>query len=236
MRGVLAVVQARVGSNRLPAKVVLPLNGQPAICWVMKRTNQCEEIVKTCLATSDRHENDPLEHLANNHGWNMFRGSEDDVLSRFASLVKKEMPEIVVRVCADNFAIDPQVISTAIHELRRKKLDVCNPFLDNTYPFGVGAEVSTGECLLQLERKTRGGPKKFREHIFSFAYEHSDRFKVGGLKAPAHLCRPDISVSVDYQSDYKVMEEIYHYFVGRETEFTTSDIINVWEKVKSAAI
>ena len=229
MNRAIGIVQARIGSTRLLRKVVLPLNGSPAIVRIMDRMLSCEDLKTVYLATSDRAENDILAELAHKHGWNLFRGSEHDVLSRFACIVALEKPDIVARINADNFAICPEVVSHGIEFLVENGLDVCTPFLEHTYPFGAGAEVSTAECLARIDAVTRERDVKYREHIYFHAYEHRERFRVGLLEAPSHLRRPDIDISVDTEADYRLVEGIYRHFEGRESSFSLQDLIAVWD-------
>ena len=233
MKYVIGIIQARVGSNRLPRKILLPLNGRPAIYHIMSRVMACNDLRNVYLATSKQQENDILAEMANEYGWNLYRGSENDVLSRFVDIVKKENPDIVVRINADNFAIDPHVISHGINEVMEKQLDVCSSFISNTYPFGAGAEVSTTECILRINRETKGKNNKYREHVFSYAYEHPEKYRVGFLKAPNGLCRPDINVSVDTEEDYHDMCRLYKNFKGRESSFILKDVIEKWDAIVS---
>ncbi|MDH5216120.1 MAG: hypothetical protein OEX19_00350, partial [Gammaproteobacteria bacterium] len=199
---VIAIVQARTGSTRLASKVLLELNGKPAIYWVMARVNRCPDVDKVILATSKLARDDILADLARRHGWNLFRGSERDVLSRFVGIVDEERPSYVVRVCADNFAIDPGVISHGINRLRQDSLDVCTPFIENSYPFGAGAEVSTSDAILRLDLFTKSLQDDFREHIYSYAYVNPKLFKIGLLQAPKNLARPEVNISVDIQKQF----------------------------------
>lgn len=232
MQKIIGIVQARVASSRLPGKVLLPLNGLPAIVRIMQRAAAQLNPAQLFLATSVHPENDALAALAARHGWNLYRGSEDDVLSRFVDIVKAHRPDIVVRINADNFAIDPEVIAHAVEEVAEKRLDVCSPFIHHTYPFGAGAEVSTAECLLQLDRETGEADKAFREHIYFYAYEHPDRYRIGYLTAPESVRRPDIRISVDTPADYEQMKRLYERFAGQEHSFRLPDVIAVWDSLQ----
>lgn len=229
---VLGIIQARVNSVRLPGKVVKPLNGRPALYRIMRRALRCGMLDKVYLATSVNSENDALADIAAECGCGVYRGDEDDVLSRFVSIIEKERPEIVVRINADNFALSPEVVEHGIKELVEKGYDVCSSFIDNTYPFGSGAETSTADCILKLDRDTRGKDKKYREHIYLYAYKNPKAYKVGSLRAPEALRRPEIDISVDTEEGYETMKRIYGLFQGREELFTLSDIISVWDSVR----
>lgn len=227
----LGIIQARVNSSRLKGKVIKPLNGKPALYHVIRRALRCRGLDKVYLATSVNPENDALETIAEECGCPVYRGDEDDVLSRFVCIVERERPSVVARINADNFAISPEVIEHGIRELADRGLDVCSSFIDNTYPFGSGAEISTADCILRLDRETAGKDRRYREHIYLYAYEDPRAYKVGLLRAPRNLSRPDINISVDTEESYELMKRIYGLFRGREEIFTLPDIINVWDSV-----
>jgi len=197
----------------------------------MTRSLNCKSLDKVFLATSKNQENNKLAELAKEYGWNIFRGDEEDVLSRFVDISRNEEADLVARINADNFAIDPDVISHAIEELINNKLDVCSPFINNTYPFGSGAEVSTAECLLRIDKDTEGKNGRFREHIYSYAYENPEKYRIGFLEAPENLNRPYINISVDTEESYKSMCSIYRQFEGRESSYTLEEIINAWDSL-----
>jgi len=235
MAGILAIVQARVSSQRLPRKVLLPLNGRPSICHVMDRVSMATKVNEVVLATSIMPSNDSLCDLAVKEDWEYVRGEEHDVVSRFATLIEQKQPDMVVRVCADNFAIVPEVIDGAIERCINRNLDICNPFLRHTYPFGVGAEVATTDAFQRVERETCNEPIQYREHIFSWAYLNSDKFRVDSLPAPLDCTRPDVRVSVDTLEDLERVETIYSQVIGQEKYFDVQDIINIWDRLDLGA-
>jgi spore coat polysaccharide biosynthesis protein SpsF len=227
----LAIIQARVNSKRLKRKVLLPINGRPSIEWVINRTKACSLIDDVVLATSNSSDNDPLEILATENGWNLFRGDENDVLSRYSEIVVQEQPDIVVRVCADNFLLDPVVLAETIKSLIKKRLVICNPFLQNTYPFGVGAEVATAATVLRIDEETKNlTEKKYREHIFIWAYEHPENYQFDTLIAPENLVCPELSVSVDNWDDFELVRGLYSLFRERELDVSTQIMINAWRQ------
>ena len=233
MARAIAVVQARVASTRLPGKVLLPLNGEPAIVHIMRRVMACTALDKVYLATSVNSENDVLAELADQHGWPCYRGSEEDVLSRFIDILKSEPADVVVRANADNMAIDPEVIRLTVEKLNRQPLDICSPFLDEyTYPFGAGAETSTADCLSRLDADTRDADPRYREHIYFYAYDHRDRYRVAGLNAPDELSRPDINISVDTLESFRVMGQLYGRLANRRSLFSLDELIQAWDELK----
>lgn len=225
MTGTIGIVQARLGSTRLPGKVMLPLNGRPAIHWVMARTKRCRTLDALILATSWEPENDPLAELAEDSGWACVRGAEDDVVGRFREVLAAYPAQRVARINADNFAIDPDVIDHAVETLTAETLDVCTPFIDNSYPFGAGAEVGTAEAIGRIDRETAGSDARYREHLFLYAYDNRTAFRVGALPAPATRQCPELNVSVDTAEDFRRVDAIFRAFAGQEETFGVEDMI-----------
>jgi spore coat polysaccharide biosynthesis protein SpsF (cytidylyltransferase family) len=161
----------------------MPVNGKPAISIIMDRVKRCRMVDGFYIATSLDKANDPIEDIGRANGWKVYRGSEDDVLSRFDDIVKKEKPDHVVRINADNFAICPEVIDHGMRELTEGGWDIVTSFINNTYPFGSGAEMSKGSVITRLAEATDGMKGKYREHVYLYAYEHPGDYRVGLLKS-----------------------------------------------------
>lgn len=225
---VVAIIQARSGSQRLPNKVTLPIGGRPALFYVIERTKRSRLIDHIILATTTAPRDAALAALGEACGITVFRGSEEDVLGRFvSSLTAQTVPfEYLARVNADNFVICPEVIDLALEDLVARELDVVNPFRDHTYPFGVGAEVAPVPLLMALEKETAGRAGPYREHIFTYAYQHPDRYRTDTLSAPPEHRRPDLSVSVDTRVDYdRVRTFIESLPENQRVSFSLDDLL-----------
>ena len=229
---VLGIVQARMASTRLPGKVMKLINDQPAIYWIMGRAARSKFMNKVILATSDNVKDDVLYDYASAQKWPVFRGDEQNVLSRFAYLVERERPDVVVRINADNFAIDHRVIDLAIEKLTAESLDVVNPFLQHSYPFGVGAEVARasliGEIVNEINTQVDDEEKRrvYSEHIFFYAYAHPEKYHFDTLEAVDGRRGSEFTVSVDELDDYLLLKKIYTHFQGRELQFSTAELVN----------
>ena len=116
---------------------------------------------------------------------------------------------MLVRVNADNFLICPEIIDLCLDTLESRGLDIVNPFLDNTYPFGCGAEVATMETFRKVERETRSKTTNYREHIFFYAYDHPELFSFDTVVAPPELSRPGLNLSVDTRSEFDLLASFF---------------------------
>lgn len=200
----VAIVQARAGSTRLPGKVLLPIAGQPALYYVLMRAQRARHVDRVVLATSAKAADDPVAAVGATCGVPVCRGSEEDVVGRFAHCLARldDDYELLVRICADTFLIAPELMDTALEKLVGEQLDIVNPSLEHTYPFGIGGEVATVAAFRRLEQLTRGGETKYREHVFLYAYEHPDEFRFASVTAPPELTLPSFDATVDTPEEF----------------------------------
>ena len=138
---VVAIIQARMGSSRLPGKMGMDLHGMPVIDWVLKRTKLARRLQEIVLATTEKSEDDFLEDAGNKNGVVVFRGNEKDVLRRFVDAGNIAKADLVVRVCGDRPLIDPSLVDLAIEHFFAYRSDLSfNHISDGIYnwPRGFG--------------------------------------------------------------------------------------------------
>ena len=172
---IYAIVQARMKSTRLPGKVLKMVNGKPLIEILLYRLSQSKKIDKIILATSEKPENDLLVETVEKLGFEVFRGSENDVLNRYYQAAKQQHPDIVVRITGDCPLIDYQVTDQVINYFLENDFDyVCNGD-PPTFPDGLDTEVFTFESLEKASKEA--SQQHEREHVTSFIRE-SGLFRV----------------------------------------------------------
>jgi spore coat polysaccharide biosynthesis protein SpsF len=207
---VVALIQARLGSTRLPGKTLLRLHGLPLIDWVTRRTAAAALLDGLLVATSTEARDDSLaDHLAG-RGVTVFRGPEADVLERFRLAGEWAGATHVVRICADNPLIWGGAIDDLIRQYREQaeiageeRLYVYNHIpRNNRWPDGLGAEMVSCPVLALLARKAVR--PEHREHCLSYIWDHAAEFALQTFDpADARLCRPDIKLDVDTPADYR---------------------------------
>lgn len=223
---VVAIVQARMGSSRLPGKMGMPLLGFTLLHWVLIRLAESKRIHKIVLATSTNPENDDLIRVAKDLGVDCFRGDESDVLSRFCSVSKRENAEIIVRVCADNPFIMASEVDRAIDFFISEKVDYAFnhiPKLDNEYVDGLGAEIVSAKILHSIEGLATSPDHK--EHVTKWIWDHEDQYSIKTFKAPDALKGPHISLDIDTLDDFKFIESLVHKFAKSPTELDISGLL-----------
>jgi spore coat polysaccharide biosynthesis protein SpsF len=205
----VAIVQARMGSSRLPGKMMMDLCGQPLLFWVLSRVQKAALTDSTYLATSDEGKDDPLEKLARQLNVPVFRGSETDVLGRFLATAYIAKADYIVRVCGDNPLTAPEEIDRLV-EFYEKTLQEGNTAdklyafnfsskMGNGYPNGFGAEILSTHLLEKLD-KLDDRPSS-REHVTSYIWSHPEQFIIRTFPAPKEIAYPSVRMDVDSQKD-----------------------------------
>ena len=221
-----AIIQARMGSTRLPNKVLLDIAGQPMLRRCITRLKQAKTIDSFVIATTDQPPDDAIEALCRKEGWDCFRGSEHDVLDRYYQAASKFQADIVVRVTSDCPLLDPEMVDYIVNTyLENQPLDyVTNRLPPLTYPRGQEIDVISYEALSIAW--TQDTNLSWREHVTPFIYNHPDKFNI--RKVQDEQDHSDSIWTVDTPDDLAFVRKIYEYF--DHDHFTSQDIFNLLEK------
>jgi len=206
---VATIVQARMGSTRLPGKVLMDVAGAPLLAHVVERCDAMTRSDATIVATSTLAGDDPIEALGAARGWRVFRGSEDDVLDRYVQAAREAGAEHVIRVTADCPLVDPGEGDRVIAHHLATGADYTHNITvwGGETPIGVGVEAF---ALGALEASWRDGREPHhREHVDEYVYEHPERFRLERVPASAPLARPDLRLTVDTPEDMALTRALY---------------------------
>jgi spore coat polysaccharide biosynthesis protein SpsF len=200
----LAIIQARMTSLRLPGKVLISIAGKPILERVYERVSQCKHLNKVIIATSDHSSDDQIEQFCYSRGFACYRGSLDDVAGRFLSVVQSEGVEEFIRISGDSPLIDPAIINMAIAEYNTDFYDLVTNVLYRTFPKGQSVEIVRSssfkkmyECLINLDDK---------EHVTRAFYSYKTNFNIKNIVAEPPV--GDIQLSVDTEEDLNKVSEI----------------------------
>jgi spore coat polysaccharide biosynthesis protein SpsF len=228
MRRVVAIVQGRMASSRLPGKILADLNGQPVLAWVVRRAQRAAGIDQVVVATSVSAEDDVVEAFCREAGLACSRGSLHDVLDRYLTAAHSHDAEVIVRLTGDCPFIDPGMLSDNLHTFlaAQPPLDFAANRLpgDRTIPIGLDAEFCT-IAALEIAWREATEPHQ-REHVMPFFYEHPERFKILHIK---HT--PDYGTlrwTVDTPEDLELARRIAAAFP--DDTFTWQDILALFER------
>lgn len=230
---VALILQARMGSSRLPGKSLLDLAGAPLVGRILERVKRCAAVDEVVLATADTPDNDPLDALGRAYGVTVFRGSENDLLDRYVQAARAVAADVVLRLPADNCCPEPAEIDKIV----RYHVEAGNDFssnladvLGNGYPDGIGCEAYRYPVLEALWRDC--ADPWLREHVNLSFYDYAagkavnpDRYRLGTVPCPAEFRRPDIILDVNTRDEYEYMRDLYEYLYPRDPCFHITEVI-----------
>tara|TARA_B100001250_G_C19633354_1_gene714784 strand:+ start:27 stop:773 length:747 start_codon:yes stop_codon:yes gene_type:complete len=231
------VIQARMGSSRFPGKAICDLSGATLLERIFQRVKKVKRIGKVILATTKKKEDDILVTIAKLYKIDIFRGSETDLVDRYYQAVKGKKIKHILRLPADNPIPDPKeydrLISYHLKQNNDFSSNICN-FMGNGYPDGVGVEIFTINSLYKIWKNEKR--KKFREHISLNFYDYGkdkknfkNNFKIGTIKCPKQISRPNLVFDINYYKDYLFIKKIYEYFLPKNFSFSTRDVIKWYD-------
>lgn len=209
MTRTIAIIQARLGSQRFPGKMLADLGGHTLLEWVVTRVRRSTLVDRTVVATTLEPLDDRLVAECRRLGVDVKRGSTNDVLGRFVSALEGESADVVVRVCADNPFIDPGCIDQVIREFRVSGADYAfnhRPFGECDYADGFGAEVVSRRLLEQMHASQL--TERHREHVTLAIVDESIQANKHACRAPATLAYPQHRFDVDKPSDLAGLSQL----------------------------
>lgn len=225
---ILAIVQARVSSSRLPGKVLRPLMGRAMILCEMERLSRSTCIDKIVLATSEDESDDPLVETARSAGYAVFRGSLNDVLGRYYACAKASGAEHIVRITGDCPLIDPAVVDEVIARHLGEGNDyTSNTLGEATYPDGLDTEVMRFAALERAH--TEAWLPSEREHVTQYIVKHPELFKEGGLRFPGESLG-HLRWTVDEPEDFLFVKSLYERLYPKRKDFAMRDILDLLAK------
>jgi len=245
----IAIIQARLGSSRLPGKVLLDIAGQPMLSRVVSRLRRSVFLDRLVVATTVDISDDPLVDFCREQGYDWLRGSQFDVLDRYYQAAKELKAGSVVRITADCPVIDPLLVDQAVQEFERSGADfIANrlpPPFGRTFPIGLDIEICSFNAL---ERAWREADQPFqREHVMPYFYEDAtieivnptlSRASNGrGFKVLLLNYVPDygsLRWTVDTPADLEFMRQVYAHFGGSD-DFSWLDVLRLVQEYPELA-
>ncbi|MFC2075734.1 cytidylyltransferase domain-containing protein [candidate division KSB1 bacterium] len=245
MNNTTAIIQARMGSTRLPGKICKDLAGKSVLAWVVERLELARKLDQIVIATTDKPEDDPIVELAERLGVAVYRGSDNDVLDRYYQTALKFDADPVVRICSDCPFIDPQIVDGVINTYFREKADFSGIMKaetknSNNYPRGLSTEVFSFAALEKAWKDT-GAPsstvpggvredekrKKYREHVTLYIYQHPKIFKIRDFRPPPLKSDySDVHITIDYDEDLVFANKLVQR-IGKDGFISIGDILEI---------
>lgn len=232
---IVAIIQARMSSSRLPGKVLLDIAGQPMLAHVVERTRLAQTIDQVVVATTTDRSDDAIEVFCRERGVPYIRGNLYDVLDRYYQAGQAFQAAVVVRITSDCPLIDPGVVDKTVTEfLQDGKADFAAnrlpPPWGRTYPVGLDTEVCTFGGLELAWQEAQAQHQ--REHVMPFFYEQPERFRI--LHVNHEVDYGALRWTVDTPEDLELVRQIFAHFPGRE-DFSWLEIVDLFQREPSLA-
>lgn len=212
-----------MSSSRLPGKVMLPINGEPMIFRQIERIRQASTIDEVIVATSTDPSDDSLIEFLLDKGIEVFRGSLDDVLSRFLEIQREMYSTAIIRLTGDCPLVMPELIDAMVAKFYETDVDYLSNTLKPTYPDGLDVEVIKPSALEKLAAFDLSGAE--REHVTLGIYSRSSIFTLKNFRGEKDLSQR--RWTVDYLEDLAFVRKVFSEFEGRESFFTLEDTMEL---------
>jgi spore coat polysaccharide biosynthesis protein SpsF len=222
---IVALIQARTGSTRLPGKVLQEIGGKTMLARVVERVRRAKQIDEVSVATTDRPADDAILEECKRLGVKVSRGDQDDVLDRYYRAAQLAKAEAVVRITSDCPLIDPEVIDKTVSAFLEAKPDYASNALERTYPRGLDTEVMSFTALSRAWQEARKPHE--REHVTPYIYEHPDKFKLLPVTGPGDFS--SYRWTVDTEEDLEFVRAVYARFKDNP-EFSGRDVLDLLER------
>ena len=198
----VAIIQARMGSTRLPGKVMMKLSDRSLLAYVASRLDSATSLDEIVVATTAHFRDDIIVQEAESLGLNCYRGSESDVLRRYVDAATAYKAEIVVRVTADNPFSDPLSIDRVVARIKEGH----DYAIEMNLPVGTTGEALTFQALDFID--TAATTDRWREHVTLYAKENPHMLRCTFEDAPSEVSRPDLSYTIDSLDEYLKLKDL----------------------------
>ena len=222
---IVAIIQARMGSSRLPGKVLMDLGGEMVLGRVVRRLQRSRHISKIVVATTTVPADEVIVAECDRLEVLCFRGSEHDVLDRYYQAARANAADAVVRITSDCPLIDPELVDETVEVFGDKHADYASNVFPRTYPRGLDTEVFSFDALDRAWREAREAHQ--REHVTPYLYEHPQIFKLASLSGAADYSR--YRWTLDTLEDLELLRTIYSRFHGRD-DFSWQEVLRLMER------
>jgi spore coat polysaccharide biosynthesis protein SpsF len=221
---VVAIIQARMGSTRLPGKVLMDLGGETVLARVVKRVRRAKLVDAVVVASTDAATDDAIVRACGDLEVACFRGSENDVLDRYYRAALEHCAEAVVRITSDCPLIDPGLVDETIRVYLDQRCEYASNLFPRTYPRGLDVEVVDSGALA---RAWKGAQLPYeREHVTPYFYEHPELFRQASLRSENDHSK--YRWTLDTPEDLQLLRAIYSS-LGKRDDFGWREVLDLME-------
>lgn len=222
---IVAIIQARMGSTRLPGKILKKVNGRPLLSYQLERLQQSNYINDLVIATTIDEKDDLIVEFCKKNNILWYRGSEEDVLARYYETAKTFKADVIVRITSDCPVIDVQVVDKTIWCFRNNNFEYVSNTVERTYPRGLDTEVFTFAALEKAYNEATLA--RDREHVTAYFYTNPDVFKIGSVRNEVDYSK--YRWTVDTEEDFQLINNIIEKLYSENPKFTLHDTVKLME-------
>lgn len=223
---IVCIVQARTGSTRLPGKVLKKICGKTVLEHVIDRLKRVKNINKIVIATTIKKQDDTIVEIAKKSLVGYFRGSEEDVLSRYYYAARENEAGIVIRITSDCPLIDSDVTEKTINFYLSNNYDYVSNTYVRTFPRGLDTEVFSFSLLEKAFKETT--KRIYREHVTSYFWNNPQNFLIGCYKSQINYSK--YRLTLDTEQDFKLIKIIYEKLYYKNNNFGLKETVNLLEE------
>jgi spore coat polysaccharide biosynthesis protein SpsF len=220
---VVATIEARMASTRLPGKVLREAVGVPLLGHLITRLQACVTLDEIIVASTTSAADDAIDDYCSSLGVAVFRGSENDVMGRVLAAASSCEADIVVETTGDNPLLDPEIVDLHVETFLANNADYVSNVVVPSFPDGMDVQVFSLETLRRSE--ALASHRLDREHVTRHIRQHPETFTRINVVAPRALRRPDFSVTVDVDSDFEIVRLILEHLYKSTEPFSCVDIV-----------
>lgn len=222
---ICATIEARMSSTRLPGKVLLDAAGKPMLERMIERVRRVPSLDGIVIATTSNPGDDPIVELAQRLEVGVFRGSEDDVMSRVLGAAQSHGVDIIVELTGDCPVIDPMLIERVIEAYLAGGADYCANILTRSYPIGMDTQVFGTNILADAFSRTDDDAD--REHVSLFIYRHPELYRLHNVLADSRHHQPDLRLTLDTPEDLRMLRAVFNDLLPEHPDFGLDDILGL---------
>jgi len=237
---IVATIEARMTSSRLPGKVLMPVAGGTMLGSLIRRLKAVKSIDCIILATTVNKADDPLINLAKELEIEAFRGHENDVMSRVIGAADFVGADVIVEITGDCPVIDPEIVEQTIQMFKANSVEYLSNTHIRSYPDGMDTQVFWLDTLKRSAAMT--DDLLDHEHVTLHIRNHPELFTQAHLVAPPEIYWPELGLTLDEPSDYKMLKKIIEYFDKTNPIFSCLDVVRLlrqnpdWVKINKAVV
>jgi len=222
---IVASIEARMTSTRLPGKVLTTCLGRPMLELLLERLRRSKHVEHIVVATTEKATDDPIQALTQKLGVGCFRGSDNDVLGRVVGAMHEAEADVIVQFTGDCPLMDAEIIDGLIETYLEGDFDCVTNTTVRSFPRGLDCTVVLMQVLARSLEMAKD--KAHHEHVSLCVFDNPEIFKIHNIEAQGRMRRPDLRWTLDTQQDLELIDEIFTRLHPQKADFNSNDILDL---------